>query len=112
MNKETAKSIKIRLATLDDINEIMTMNQANLSENYDYDTFAKHIEIYGLTYVAVSETIHGYIMGRIEDNVEAHVTSLAVNESARRLGLGKRLLLALLLETKKTKTQGIFITSS
>lgn len=107
-----AKLIKIRLATLDDIKGIMVMNHANLAENYDYDTFAKHIEIYGLTYIAVTptnsevyemETMHGYIMGRIEDNVEAQVTSLAVNETARGFGLGKRLLLTLLLEAKKRK---------
>jgi ribosomal-protein-alanine N-acetyltransferase len=104
--------IKIRLATPDDIKGIMAINLANLSENYDYDTYAKHIEIYRLTYVAVSpsnsdiyemETMHGYIMGRIEDSVESHITSLAVNESSRRLGLGKRLLLELLLESKKRK---------
>lgn len=112
MNMEIAKSIKIRRATPDDIKGIMAMNLANLPENYDYDTFAKHIEIYGLTYVAVTptdsevyemDTMHGYIMGRVEDNVEAHVTSLAVNETARGLGLGKRLLLELLLESKKRK---------
>lgn len=103
---------KIRLATLDDIKEIEAVNKANLSENYDYDTFVKHIELYNLTFVAVSstnleiyemETIHGYIMGRIEDGVEAHVTSLAVNESMRGHGLGKKLLLEFLLEAKRRK---------
>ena len=108
-------SIKIRPATLDDIREILLVNQANLSETYDYDTVSRHIELYNLTYVAVTstssevyemDTVHGYIMGYIEDRVEAHVTSLAVNESARGLGLGKRLLLEFLLEAKKRKLKG------
>lgn len=107
--------IKIRRATLDDVKAIMAINVANLPENYDYDTYVKHIQIYNLTYVAVSqsdsevyemETMHGYIMGRIEDGVEAQVTSIAVNEASRGSGIGKRLLLTFLLEAKKRQLKG------
>lgn len=109
------KSVLIRLATLDDIKSILVINHDNLSEKYDYDTFAKYIELYKLTYVAVTssnsdiyemDTIHGYIMGCIEDNVEAHVTSLAINQCDRGHGIGKKLLLIFLLEAKKRKLKG------
>jgi len=97
----------IRLATHDDIEVIKNINESCLPENYDLDTYTKHLEIYGLTYVLESESqIVGYIMGRIEDSVEVHITSIAVLPEARGKMFGQRLVLTLLVTAKKRHLMG------
>ncbi len=99
-------SARIRLATLDDISIIKIINEESMSEHYDLDTYQKHIELYNMTYV-IEQLAHekwqpvGYIMGRVEDKVEAYVTSIAVLATSRGQGFGNRLMLAFLVEAKK-----------
>jgi len=94
----------IRVATEKDIEQISEINKASMPENYIYDTYSKHISIYKMTFVAEKNAIIvGYIMGTIEDNVEAHVTSIAVAESSRGEKIGQRLLLHFLASAKNRK---------
>ena len=98
----------IRKAITHDIPSIKNVNEECLTENYDVDTYVKHIELYHMTYVveltnADEPDVVGYIMGRIEDDVEAHVTSLAVAPAHRNNKLGSRLLIALLVDAKNRR---------
>ena len=101
----------IRIATPDDILDIIKINEISLPENYDLDTYTRHLELYGLTYVvevheADDRLIVGYIMGRIEDSVEAHITSIAVLAGSRNTKLGQRLVLTMLVAAKKRGLKG------
>lgn len=101
-------TMSIRLATQNDIPDIVRINETCLPENYDMDTYHKHLEIYNLTYVCcdMSGQINGYIMGRIEDGVEVHVTSIAVMPDMRGSKLGQRLLLTMLVAAKQKGLKG------
>jgi len=101
----------IRIATPDDIFDIAKINETSLPENYDLDTYTRHLELYGLTYVVEvldgdESEIVGYIMGRIEDNVEAHITSIAVLAGSRNSKFGQRLVLTMLVAAKKRGLKG------
>lgn len=96
----------IRLATTDDLRTIKAINEKCLPENYDFDTYEKFLSVYNMTYVLVSkledkDTVVGYIIGSIEDGVEAHIISIAVLPNFRNKGFGQRLILTLLVDAKK-----------
>lgn len=98
----------IRKAIAHDIPGIKHVNEECLAENYDVDTYVKHIELYNMTYVIEltngdEPDVVGYIMGRIEDDVEAHVTSLAISPDHRNHKLGSRLLVTLLVDAKNRR---------
>jgi ribosomal-protein-alanine N-acetyltransferase len=93
---------KIRKSTAQDISAIDSVNKECLVENYDIDTYVMHIKLYNMTYVAtLDDKIVGYVMGRIEDGVEVHVTSIAVLPTDRGNKLGLRLMTSLLVDAKK-----------
>lgn len=96
--------VTIRTAVNADIERISQINNSSMPENYVYDTFAKHISIYKMTFVAEKDNaIVGYIMGTIEDKVEAHVTSIAVDEASRGMKIGQKLMIHFLLAAKKLR---------
>lgn len=99
----------IRLATVDDLEAIKSINEQCLPENYDLKTYDQFLSIYNMTYVLVCENpqsptdqkIVGYVIGSIEDSVEAHIVSIAVLPEFRNKGFGQRLILALLVDAKR-----------
>lgn len=92
----------IRIATVEDIIIIKSINNQCLPENYDYNTYENFLTIYNMTYVFIDNSnIVGYIIGSIEDGVEAHIVSIAVLPDFRKKGFGQRLILALLVDAKK-----------
>ena len=95
--------MQYRQSTKDDIKAINSLNKAVLPENYDRKTYEVHMELYPtLNWVAVSDTqITGYVLTQVEDKVEAHITSIAVDPNHRRKGIGKRLLINSLVAAKK-----------
>ncbi len=97
--------MQYRYSTNDDIKAINSLNKAVLPENYDRKTYEVHMELYPtLNWVAVSDVnqqITGYVLTQVEDKVEAHITSIAVDPNHRRKGIGKRLLLNALIAAKK-----------
>jgi [ribosomal protein S18]-alanine N-acetyltransferase len=99
------KSDMFRQATDNDIGAIDGINRANMPENYTHKTYEIHFQLAPtLNWVVTSEEppiVVGYIVTQIEDRVEAHITSIAVDDKHRRKGLGKRLLLNMLLSAKK-----------
>lgn len=100
--------VQIRSATVNDICIIKIINEASLTENYNIDTYQKHIEIYNMTYVIEQMANDkwqpvGYVMGRIDDGIEAHVSSIAVLPTSRGQKFGQRLMLAFLVEAKHRK---------
>lgn len=99
--------MQYRHATKNDIKAIDSLNRAVLPENYDAKTYEMHMELYPmLNWVAVSETtqqIVGYVLTQVEDKVEAHITSIAVDPNHRRAGIGKRLLINALVSAKKMR---------
>lgn len=97
--------MQYRQATVDDIKAIDKLNRAILPENYNRKTYEVHIDLYPtLNWVAVSDTqIVGYVLVQIEDKVEAHITSIAVDPNHRRSGIGKRLLVNTLIAAKKIR---------
>lgn len=97
--------MEYRQVTKNDIDTIDQINRAFLSENYDRRTFEVHMELTPtLNWVAIADgKIIGYILTHIQDRVEAHITSIAVDPKYRRQGIGKRLMLCALLESKKLK---------
>lgn len=105
---------KVRLARMDDIDQIVKINRFALPENYPYYFFVEHLKEYGAAfYVAdVNGEVVGYIMPRIEwgfSNIKqlpilvkkGHVVSIAVLEQYRNKGIGKALLEASLKAMKE-----------
>ena len=99
--------MQYRNATRNDIKALDSLNRAVLPENYDTKTYEMHMELHPtLNWVAVSETtqqIVGYVLTQVEDKVEAHITSIAVDPNHRRAGIGKRLLINALVSAKKMR---------
>lgn len=97
--------MQYRHADKNDIKAINSLNRANMPENYDRKTYEMHMELYPtLNWVAVSDVtkqITGYVLTHVEDRVEAHITSIAVDSNYRRAGIGKRLLINALVSAKK-----------
>ena len=105
---------KIRLARMDDIDQIIRINRLSLPENYPYYFFVEHLREYGAAfYVAdINGEVVGYIMPRIEwgfSNIKqlpilvkkGHVVSIAVLEPYRNRGIGTALLKASLKAMKE-----------
>ena len=105
---------KVRLARMDDIDQIIKINRLALPENYPYYFFVEHLKEYGAAfYVAdVNGEVVGYIMPRIEwgfSNIKqlpilvkkGHVVSIAVLEQYRNRGIGTALLQASLKAMKE-----------
>jgi len=108
------EGFKIRLARMDDIDQIIKINRLSLPENYPYYFFVEHLKEYGAAfYVAeVDGEVVGYIMPRIEwgfSNIKqlpilvkkGHVVSIAVLEGYRNRGIGTALLQASLKAMKE-----------
>lgn len=97
--------MQYRHATKNDIKAIDSLNRANMPENYNRKTYEMHMDLYPmLNWVAVSDVtkqITGYVLTHVEDKVEAHITSIAVDSNHRRAGIGKRLLINALVSAKK-----------
>lgn len=92
----------IRIATSDDLLTIKSINEKCLPENYDLGTYEKFLSIYNMTYVVTSnDNVVGYIIGSVEDGVEAHIVSIAVLPEFRKQRFGQRLILALLVDAKR-----------
>ncbi|EJW05078.1 hypothetical protein EDEG_00859 [Edhazardia aedis USNM 41457] len=90
---------------------VHTLNQRNLPENYILKFFQYHLVSYpDLNYVATinthsdkssednTKTVVGYILSKItqseniiESNLEAHISSICVDEGFRRQGIAKAL---------------------
>lgn len=104
----------VRLARMDDIDQIIKINRLSLPENYPYYFFVEHLKEYGAAfYVAeINGEVVGYIMPRIEwgfSNLKqlpslvkkGHVVSIAVLEPYRHKGIGTALLSASLKAMKE-----------
>ena len=101
--------IRLRRATLTDLDQVIELNLRTLPENYFRDFFIYHLEQWPEAFVVAEEpggAIVGYIMARVETGLgyihrfitqKGHVISIAVDPAYRRRGIGR----ALMLESMK-----------
>ncbi|BCU68332.1 ribosomal-protein-alanine N-acetyltransferase RimI [Sulfolobales archaeon HS-7] len=104
---QTDKEVQfsIRNATLNDVEDIMSINRISLPENYPYYFFQEHVVEYARAFFVaeVKGEVVGYIMPRIESGFsvirsfpnfvkKGHVVSIAVLPSYRGMGIGGNLL--------------------
>lgn len=103
--------IKIRPATLDDIDMIIAVNIECLPEHYPLNFWIEHIKKWSdIFYVAeVDGEIAGYALSRIEEGLShlkgsytkmGHIISVAVRGRFRRKGIATYMLLSLLNSLK------------
>ena len=97
--------MEYRQVTKEDIPSIDKINRGNMPENYNQQTYEIHIDLAPtLNWIAAEDnSTTGYIITQIQDKVEAHITSIAVNKEYRRQGIGKMLMLKMLIAAKKRK---------
>ena len=97
--------VDIRQATMKDMLQMQQTNLLNLPENYSFMYYLYHgLSWPHILHVAVSEEgkIVGYVLAKLEDDddnkkkkdVEAHITSLSVLRTHRKLGLATKLMRA------------------
>jgi peptide alpha-N-acetyltransferase len=97
--------VNIRQATVKDMLQMQHCNLRNLPENYTYKYYLYHALSWPqLLHVAEDDNgkIVGYVMAKLEDDeegkknklVEAHVTSLSVLRTHRKLGIATKLMRA------------------
>ncbi|RKO97912.1 hypothetical protein CXG81DRAFT_13644 [Caulochytrium protostelioides] len=92
--------ITIRQATAHDLVAMQNCNLMNLPENYQMKYYYYHAMTWPqLTYVAVAPSgeVVGYVLGKLDeeapaDDMNGHITSLAVLRTWRRLGIAARLM--------------------
>lgn len=92
--------ISIRQARFEDLIQMQQLNVKCLPENYTFKFFYYHfISWPELIFVAENietNSVVGYVMGKIEDNNDnqnkGHVTSLAVHRNFRKLGIAHNLM--------------------
>ncbi|HIP57034.1 MAG TPA: N-acetyltransferase [Ignisphaera aggregans] len=108
----TNSVVRIRPATLDDIDDIIAANIECLPEHYPLSFWREHIEKWGRAfYVAeVDGKVVGYVMPRVEEGTGfikpvrrrlGHIVSVAVREKYRRRGLATMMMLATLESLKR-----------
>ena len=100
-----------RQATKDDIPAIKVINEAILPENYPTEIYEQHMQ-YFPTLMIVAETenareVVGYIMGFLHKDNYALVTSFAVEDNHRGLGIGGELMKRFLKALSIFKIVGI-----
>jgi peptide alpha-N-acetyltransferase len=97
--------VDIRQATMQDMLQMQQCNLLNLPENYSFMYYLYHgLSWPHILHVAVSEEgkIVGYVLAKLEDDdekknkkdIEAHITSLSVLRTHRKLGLATKLMRA------------------
>lgn len=96
--------VDIRLATVEDMLAMQQCNLLNLPENYSFMYYLYHVLQWPhILHVAESEQgkIVGYVMAKLEDDedkkkkeIEAHITSLSVLRTHRKLGIATKLMRA------------------
>ncbi|HDI02275.1 MAG TPA: N-acetyltransferase [Ignisphaera sp.] len=107
MSTAEKQLVRIRIATLDDIDDIIATNIECLPEHYPISFWREHIEKWGKAfYVAeVNGRVVGYVMPRIEEGIGfikpvkrklGHIVSVAVREKYRRRGLATMMMNATL----------------
>ncbi len=101
--------IRIRLASMDDLDSVIAINIECLPEHYLRSFWIEHIEKWNdLFYVAeVNNEIVGYALARIENSSPftkfskvGHIVSIAVREKYRRKGIATMLMSALIYTLK------------
>ena len=103
--------VNIRQATVEDMLQMQHTNLRNLPENYTFKYYLYHALSYPyLLFVAEDDKgkIVGYVMGKLEDEeednknkpVEAHITSLSVLRTHRKLGIATKLMRATHMQMK------------
>ena len=98
--------VDIRLARVEDMLAMQQCNLLNLPENYSFMYYLYHVLSWPhILHVAESEEgkIVGYVMAKLEDDdndkkkskdIEAHITSLSVLRTHRKLGIATKLMRA------------------
>mmetsp|Transcript_10251 Transcript_10251/g.17254 ORF Transcript_10251/g.17254 Transcript_10251/m.17254 type:complete len:204 (+) Transcript_10251:16-627(+) len=97
--------VNIRMATVADMMQMQHCNLRNLPENYTFKYYLYHALSWPqLLFVAEDDNgkIVGYVMAKLEDEdegnknkpVEAHITSLSVLRTHRKLGIATKLMRA------------------
>jgi ribosomal protein S18 acetylase RimI-like enzyme len=98
-----SKTLHYREAIVSDALQIMSCNRRNLPENYSFEFFENHLELWpDLSLVAENDNeIIGYVLARIESNsthqhremlhqssttCAAHIMSIAIDSAYRRRG--------------------------
>ncbi len=101
--------IRIRPASMDDLDSVIAINIECLPEHYLRSFWIEHIEKWNdLFYVAeVNNEIVGYALARIENSSPftkfskvGHIVSIAVREKYRRKGIATMLMSALIYTLK------------
>ncbi len=112
--KKNQQEFKIRLATMNDIEDIININRLSLPENYPYYFFVEHLKDYNEAFFVaeVNGKVVGYVMPRIEWGQseftilpkfvrKGHIVSIAVLEPYRRKGIGEALMRSSLKKMKE-----------
>ena len=98
--------VNIRQATVQDLQQMQECNLRNLPENYTFRYYLYHILCWPqFLHVAEDDNgkIVGYVMAKLEEEnedgkkkkkVEAHITSLSVLRTHRKLGIATKLMRA------------------
>lgn len=84
--------IVLRLATLNDLDEIYQCNKRCLPITYGYHFYKRMISYPSCRTIIVQShqgTVIGYLMGERDSKNNYHIMSIGVDEQYRRLGLGR-----------------------
>jgi ribosomal protein S18 acetylase RimI-like enzyme len=87
--------ITIRNATTSDLISMQNCNLNNLPENYQSKYYIYHLISWPqLSHVAEANgKIVGYVLAKMDDDQDGHITSLSVMRSWRRLGVAEKLMI-------------------
>ena len=111
--------VVIRQATFDDLMKMQNCNLRNLPENYTFRYYILHaLTVPAMNYVAIDEkdNVVGYVLANLDDQTKdqkengealsAHVTSLSVLRTHRKLGIATKLMRASHLSMNKVYNCG------
>ncbi len=113
LEKKTISSIKVRDATINDLEEIQRIER--LSFKYPYPTYYMKALLEGLAdFFLVAEIkpkggIIGYVVARIERNSMGHIISIAVDPSWRNRGIGSLLMKEAIKKLKDVGCSIVFL---